>query len=151
MAEVKSTQTTATAAGYKNLPATGGVGTVRPFYAKFHNGAATVAINDTVYFGDLPKGARIRKDWRLNCGAGTATSTMHIGLRKKDGTVIDADGLGVSVDIAAAGYKVVDGGALIAAGEEYITTEAVEVYGTVNVAVLAASQKITLEGTYVQD
>jgi hypothetical protein len=152
MAEVKSTQTTNIAAGYKNLPATGGVGTVRPFYAKFHNGASTVAVSDTIYLGDLPKGARICKDWRLNCSAGTATSTLHVGLRSKaTGTVIDADGLAVSVDIAAAGYKVVDGGALLAAGEEYVTTEAVEVYGTINVAVLAASQKITLEGSFVQD
>ena len=55
------------------------------------------------------------------------------------------------MDVAAAGYKDANTGALIAAGEEYVTTEAVEVYATINVAVLAASQKLTFEGSYVQD
>lgn len=151
MAEVKSTQTTTVGNGYKLLPHADG-GRKRSFYARYAAPASTQAIGDTIYLGDLPKGARIGKDWLVNCSAGTASCTLHIGLRKKsDGTVIDADGIAVSVDVAAAGYKDANTGALIAAGEEYVTTEAVEVYATINVAVLAASQKLTFEGSYVQD
>lgn len=151
MAEVKSTQMTSVAAGQKLLPSADG-GRKRLFYARYVQGASTQAINDTIYLGDLPKGARICKDWLVNCGTGTASSTLDIGLRKKsDGTVIDADGIAASVNTAAAGYKDANTGALIAAGEEYVTTEAVEVYGTVTGAVFAASQKLTVEGSYVQD
>lgn len=151
MAEVKSTQTTAIAAGYKVLPSADG-GRKRMFYARYAAPASTQAISDTIYLGDLPKGARIGKDWVLNCSAGTATSTLHIGLRTKStGTVIAASGIAASVDVAAAGYKDANTGTLIAAGEEYVTLAEVEVYATINVAVLAASQKITVEGTYVQD
>lgn len=151
MAEVKSTQTTAVAAGQKLLPNSDG-GRERLFYARYVQGASTQAISDTIYLGDLPKGARIMKDWVLNCSAGTASSTLHIGLRSKaTGTVINASGIASSVDIAAAGYKSANTGALLAAGEEYVTTEALEVYATINVAVLAANQKITIEGSYVQD
>lgn len=151
MAEVKSTQMTSVAAGQKLLPNADG-GRIRLFYARYVQGASTQAINDTIYLGDLPKGARILKDWLVNCGTGTASSTLDIGLRKKsDGTVIDADGIAASVNTAAAGYKDANTGALIAAGEEYVTTEAVEVYGTFTGAVFAASQKLTVEGSYVQD
>lgn len=151
MAEVKSTQTTAIMAGYKVLPSADG-GRKRMFYARYVQGAGTQAINDTIYLGDLPKGARIGKDWLVNCSAGTLASELHIGLRSKaNGTVIDAGGIAVSVNTAAAGYKDANTGALIAAGEEYVTTEAVEVYATVIAAVFAANQKLTVEGTYVQD
>ena len=151
MAEVLSTQMTTVAAGQKLLPNSDG-GRERLFYARYVQGASTQAINDTIYLGDLPKGARICKDWLLNCGAGTASGTLHIGLRKKsDRTVVAASGIAASVDIAAAGYKSANTGTLLAAGEEYVTTEALEVYATINVAVLAANQKITIEGSYVQD
>jgi hypothetical protein len=151
MAEVKSTQTTAVAAGYKLLPSADG-GHKRLFYARYVQGAGTQAINDTIYLGDLPKGARICKDWLVNCAAGTASSTMDIGLRvKSTGTVIDADGIAAAVNTAAAGYKDANTGALIAAGAEYVTTAEVEVYATVTGAVFAAAQALTVEGSYVQD
>lgn len=151
MAEVKSTQMTSVAAGSKLLPSSDG-GRQRLFFARYVQGAGTQPISDTIYLGDLPKGARILKDWLVNLSTGTATCTLHIGLRSKaTGTVIDADGIAVSLEAATAGYKSANTGALLAAGEEYITTEAVEVYATINVAVLAAAQKITIEGSYVQD
>jgi hypothetical protein len=151
MAEVKSTQTTAVAAGSKLLPASDG-GRKRLFFAEYVQGVATQAISDTIYLGDLPKGARICKDWLLNCSAGTAASTLHIGIRgRATGTAIAASGIAASTDIAAAGYKDANTGSLLAAGLQYTTLEAVEVYATINVAVLAANQKITIEGSYVQD
>jgi hypothetical protein len=151
MAEVKSTEMTSVAAGAKLLPYQDG-GRVRAFYAGYTNGASTLATNDTIYLGDLPKGARIRKDWLVNCGTGTASSTMDIGVRSKaTRTAIDADGIGAAINTAAAGYKDANNGALIAAGAEYVTTEAVEVYATVTGAVLAANQVLTVDGSYVQD
>lgn len=152
MAEVKSTETTAVAAGTKLLPYQDG-GRLRTFYAGYTNGASTLATNDTIYLGDLPKGARICKDWLVNCAAGTASSTLDIGIRSKaTGTAIDADGIAASVNTAAAGYKDANTGALLAAGvAAYVTTEVVEVYATVTGAVFAANQAITIEGSYVQD
>lgn len=155
MAEVRSTQMTSVTAGAKLLPSADG-GRKRLFFARYVQGGSTQAINDTIYLGDLPKGARICKDWLVNCSAGTASSTMDIGLRTKGvggqaGTVIDADGIAAAVNTAAAGYKDANTGALIAAGEEYVTTDVVEVYATITGAVFAANQKLTVEGSYVQD
>jgi len=151
MAEVKSTQTTSVAAGTKLLPHES-AGLRKSFYARFVNGASTLAVGDTIYLGDLPKGVRISKDWLANCGTGTASSTLDIGLRTKStGTVIDADGIAASVNTAAAGYKDANTGALIAAGAEYVTADVAEVYATVTGAVFAASQALTVEGTYVSN
>lgn len=151
MAEVKSTQTTAVAAGQKLLPSADG-GRMRLFFAEYVQGAGTQPIGDTIYLGDLPKGARICKDWLVNLSAGTASCTLHIGIRSKaTGAVIDVDGIAASVEAATAGYKDANTGSLLAGGLQYTTTEAVEVYATINGAALAAAQKITIEGSYVQD
>lgn len=151
MPEVRSTQTAAIAAGSKVLPNADG-GRKRLFFAEYVQGASTQAISDTIYLGDLPKGARICKDWLLNCSAGTASSTMDVGIRSKaTGAVISATGIAAAVNTNAAGYKDANTGALLAAGLQYVTTEAVEVYATITAAVLAANQKLTIEGSYVQD
>jgi hypothetical protein len=151
MAEVKSTQTTAIAAGYKVLPSADG-GRKRAFYAEYVNGASTLAIADTIYLGDLPKGARILHDWVVNCSAGTASCTLDIGFRKKsDGTVIDVDGIAALIAVSSAGNIAAVNGSSITGGLSYVTTEVVEVYATVRAAVLAASQKLIFEGSYVQD
>ena len=151
MAEVKSTQMTSVAAGSKLLPSSDG-GRKRLFFAEYVQGAGTQPISDTIYLGDLPKGARICKDWLVNLTTGTANCTLHIGFRSKaTGTVIDADGIAASLEAATAGYKDANTGSSLAGGLQYVTTEVVEVYATINVAVLAAAQKITVEGSYVQD
>lgn len=151
MAEVKSTQTTAIAAGYKVLPSADG-GRKRVFYAEYVNGASTLAIADTIYLGDLPKGARILHDWVVNCSAGTASCTLDIGFRKKsDGTVIDVDGIAALIAVSSAGNIAAVNGSSITGGLSYVTTEVVEVYATVRAAVLAANQKLIFEGSYVQD
>lgn len=151
MAEVKSTQTTAIAAGYKVLPSADG-GRKRVFYAEYFNGASTLAIADTIYLGDLPKGARILHDWVVNCSGGTASCTLDIGFRKKsDGTVIDVDGIAALIAVSSAGNIAAVNGSSITGGLSYVTTEVVEVYATVRAAVLAANQKLIFEGSYVQD
>ena len=65
--------------------------------------------------------------------------------------MIDADGIAAAVNTAAAGYKDANTGSSLAAGLNYVTTEVVEVYATVTGAVFAENQKLTVEGSYVQD
>lgn len=151
MAEVKSTQTTALAAGSKLLPSAEG-GTKRIFFAEYLQGASTQAISDTIYLGDLPKGARICKDWVISFSAGTASCTLDVGFRSKaTGTVIDVDGIAALVPVTTAGQSALNNGSALTGGLSYVTTEAVEVYATIRAAVLAANQKLIVEGTYVQD
>jgi hypothetical protein len=151
MAEVKSTQTTAIAAGYKVLPSADG-GRQRNFFAEYLAPASTQAVSDTIYLGDLPKGARINHDWLVNCSTGTASCTLDIGFRSKaTGTVIDVDGIAALISVATAGSVLANNGSSLTGGLSYVTTEAVEVYATIRAAVLAASQKLIVEGSYVQD
>jgi hypothetical protein len=151
MAEVNSTQTTLIAAGRKNLPSAEG-GRERLFFAEYINGASTLAISDTIYLGDLPKGARICHDWIVNFSTGTASCTIDVGFRSKaTGTVIDVDGIAALVAVTTAGQSALANGSSLTTGLTYVTTEAVEVYATVRAAVLAANQKLIFEGSYVQD
>ena len=151
MAEVKSTQTTAVAAGSKLLPSVDG-GRRRLFFAEYLAPASTQAVSDTIYLGDLPKGARINHDWICNFSTGTASCTLDVGFRSKaTGTVIDVDGIAALAAVTTAGQVNLITGSSLAAGLSYVTTEVVEVYATIRAAVLAASQKLIFEGSYVQD
>lgn len=151
MAEVKSTQMTSVAAGSKLLPSADG-GRQRLFYAEYLAPASTQAISDTIYLGDLPKGARIGHDWICNFSTGTASCTLDVGYRSKaTGTVIDVDGIAALAAVTTAGQVALNTGSGLVEGLSYVTTEAVEVYATIRAAVLAASQKLIFEGSYVQD
>jgi hypothetical protein len=151
MAEVNSTQGAKILAAQKLLPHES-FGRVRILAAKMPAVHAGAAINDTIFLGRIPVNSRILAEGIVGCAAGTATSVLDIGLRKtKDGTVIDADGIAVGIDIAAAGTKSAINGALITNGAEYVTTEEVDVYATVRVAALAANQALKVELSYVAD
>ena len=151
MAEVKSTQMTSVAAGYKLLPSADG-GRERLFFSEYLAPASTQAVSDTIYLGDVPKGARICHDWVVNFSTGTASCTIDVGFRSKaTGTVIDVDGIAAAVAVTTAGQSALVNGSSLAAGLTYTTTEVVEVYATIRTAVLAASQKLIVEGSYVQD
>jgi len=151
MAEVNTSQGANLVARKKVLPHES-QGRVRILASKMpavHPGAA---INDTIFLGRLPIGSRILSDGIVSCAAGTATSTLDIGVRKtRDGAVINASGIAAGVDIAAAGTKAATNGALITNGAEYVTTEEVDVYATVKVAALAANQALKVELQYVTD
>jgi hypothetical protein len=96
---------------------------------------AAWAQNDTFLIGVLPKGSRILRSGKLMHGAFGATVTAHVGVRAAGGgTVIDADGIAVSLDVAAAGIKDLNNGALMAAVDGYVVTADVDVYATLNVA-----------------
>lgn len=151
MAEVKSTQMTSVAAGQKLLPGVDG-GRKRQFFAEYLAPASTQAVSDTIYLGDLPKGARINHDWLCNFSTGTASCTLDVGFRSKaTGTVIDVDGIAALAAVTTAGQVALNTGSSLAPGLTYVTTEVVEVYATIRAAVLAASQKLIFEGSYVQD
>ncbi|MEX3527154.1 MAG: hypothetical protein VB143_07585 [Burkholderia sp.] len=112
------------------------------------------AINDTIYFGRLPAGARILGT-RVNNAAGTASGTMNIGLRKtKDKSVLSATALASAVAIAtAASADVSATGAYTNAGQSYVTADQVDVYGTITGAVTPSSpgQLITIQIDYAID
>jgi len=151
MAEVNTTQGAKLVAGSKLLP-NESHGRVRVLYAKMPATFAQMAINDTIFLGRIPAGARILTSGLVSCAAGTTSSTIDIGLRKtSDGTVIDADGIAASVNTAAAGQKDANTGALIASGAEYVTATECDVYATVTGAVLAANQALKVEIPYVCD
>lgn len=110
-----------------------------------------LAINDTLASGQfIPKGSRILSVWKGN-GTGTASSTADIGLRKRDGSVVDADGLSASADLATATTIDVNvsTGALLAAGKDYVTADDVEVYLTATGAVLKADQDVRITVFYI--
>lgn len=111
-------------------------------------------IGDTVYLGRIPQGARITGCW-LNTAAGTASSTLALGLRKaSDKTVIDATGLATATSIAGAQKTdTIATGTLTKNGLSYVTPYEVDVYGTLAGAVTPASpgQAISVTVDYVID
>jgi hypothetical protein len=156
MPEFNSTQMAAVAANGKILGAEQG-GNLRRFFSRIVVPAGG-AINDTIYFGRLPRGARIvRNSTVVSCTAGTASSVLDIGLRltAPPNTVLDADGIAVGIDIAAAGQKLPTGAAigayLVNGIDDNVPTAEVDVYGTVRVALPASGQQIVVEFFYTTD
>lgn len=149
MAEVNSAQAVEIAAGRKLKHCD--KGEVRRIVITTPATFAELAINDTMASGQyIPKGSRILAVWKGH-GTGTASSTFDLGLRKRDGTVIDADGLvAVSALTTATTVDVSCGtGALVAAGVDYVTTDDAEIYLTAKGAVLAANQDVRITVEYI--
>lgn len=149
MAEVKSAQAALVAAGSKIKHCDHG--DVRRLVFTTPATFAELAIADTLASGlYIPKGSRILAVWKGH-GTGTASSTFDLGLRKRDGTVIDADGLvALSALTTATTIDVSCGtGALVAAGVDYVTADDAEVYLTAQGAVLAANQDVRITVEYI--
>ncbi len=97
--------------------------------------AAAWAQNDTFSTGiRIPAGSRILRTGKVYHGAFGTSVTMDVGVRawSADGTgaVIDADGLAAALNVAAAGNKLIEGGALLNQANGYLVTSDVEVYAT---------------------
>ncbi|HWU35461.1 MAG TPA: hypothetical protein VN023_09535 [Methylovorus sp.] len=123
---------------------------VKSFFAQTPAAYAAQAVGQTVDFGVIPAGSRILPTGKLSAAAGAASSTLDIGLKNaSDGTVIDADGLAVGVNLTAAGVKDVNGGALVGAGVGYVTPVDVIVYGTFAGATNTANQQFCLNLEYI--
>lgn len=152
MAEVNSVQAQKVADRKKLLPAESH-GRQRVLVATLAATHAAYAINDTVLLGVVPVNSRFLTGAVVSIGgAGTASSTVDIGIRNATTkVVIDADGIAVGADISAAAKVAADTGALVAAAADYLTPADVEVYATVKGAVLAANQQIRFEIPYVTD
>lgn len=114
---------------------------------------AQFAIADTVFLGRVPANTRFLTGGAMSVGgAGTASSTIDIGIRKTaTQEVIDADGITTAASIASAGKVALDTGALITGATDYLTPVECDVYATVGGAVLAANQLIRIEIPYVTD
>lgn len=108
------------------------------------------AQNDTIAFGIfIPKGARILRTSRLTCGAFGASVTLDVGIRKLDGTVIDADGLSPNVNVATAANKDLNNGAIFSTPAGPIMTDDVEVYGTIEGGTPTANTACEVEVYYM--
>lgn len=149
MAEVNSYQAAEVAAGRKLKHCD--KGEVRRLVMTTPATFAELAIDDTMASGQfIPKGSRILAVWKGH-GTGTASSTADIGLRKRDGTVIDADGLSALTTLTTATTidLSVGTGALLAAGKDYVLADDAEVYLTAKGAVLAANQDVRITVEYI--
>lgn len=149
MTEVVSKQAAKVAAGTKLSPADAGKKQVVVITSP---DTVTWADNDTFAAGTtLPVGTRILCDsFASHADMGTSI-VLHVGLRKaSDGTVIDADGIAASVDVASAAARTaINNGALVAAGVEYVTTVPSVIYATLAGGTPTANAQIRLEVSVV--
>jgi hypothetical protein len=129
MPEFNSRQITALAAVPKVKAAPSDHGRVQVLIAATP-AAAAWAQNDTFVIGTLPKGSRITRDSNVWHGAFGSSVTMDVGIRGVDGTVVDADGLAAALNVAAAGTKQVNGGALLNQVNGYVCPQDVVIYAT---------------------
>ena len=150
MAEINSRQAAANALGNKLKNSENG----RRRAAVVQTPAvfAALNINDTIAGGQfIPAGSRI-VGCKIGNGAGTAASTLAVGLRKRsDGTVISATAIVVARAITAASAIVTEvaDGTYVVAGVEQVLADDAEVYLTALGAVLAANQVIRIEIEYI--
>lgn len=149
MAEINSKEAALVAAGSKVNNASHG--RKRTLVVNFPETYTALAVNDTVASKQfIPVGSRII-GCRVGNGTGAASSTMDVGVRQRDGTVVDADGIATVVAITTATTVPVEvgDGALIAAGIDSVTTVDLEVYCTMKGATNTANQDIRVEVDYI--
>lgn len=151
MAEINSRQAAKVAANTKNLNAD--AGRRRTVVIETLAAFSQLAINDTIAGGVvIPAGARILGA-KVSNAAGTASSTIDIGLRKNsDKSVLSATAIATGIAISSATTNPTDAsnGAYLAAGvaAQVLTADA-EPYITAKGAVLAANQALRVEIDYV--
>lgn len=112
---------------------------------------AGAAIADTIGFGIvLKKGTRLLCPVTLSNSAGTASSTLAIGLRDPVTKVaIDATAILAATAINAAQTIQANTGTKVTAGQRYVLPQDAEIYGTVAGAAVPANQAIRVEVPYV--
>ena len=112
---------------------------------------AGAQIADTIGFGIiLKKGDRLLCPPTLSNGAGTASSTLAIGLRDPVTKVaIDATAILAATAINAAQTIQANTGTKLTAGQRYVLPQDAEIYGTVAGAAIPANQAIRVEVPYI--
>lgn len=113
---------------------------------------AGAAIADTINFGVvLKKGARLLCPVTVSNGAGTASSTLAIGVRDPVTKVaIDATAILAATSIASAQTIQANTGTKLTNGQRYVLLQDAEVYGTVAGAAIPANQAIRIEVPFLQ-
>lgn len=107
---------------------------------------AAWAQNDTVASPVLlPVGTRFTCNSYASHAAMGTSVTLDVGIRDKNGTAIDADGIAAAVAVASAGRTAINNGALVKDGAEYVTTEPCYLYATLGGAAPTANAQIRLE------
>ncbi len=98
----------------------------------------------------LPKGTRLVLPVTVSSAAGTASSTLSVGLRDATtGTVVDATAIVNAVSIAAAATAQVNTGTKLINGQDYLLPQDCELYLTFGGAAGAANQQIRVEVDFV--
>lgn len=148
MAEILNRSATEFAAGRKVLSDTVGAPTAVTVEMP---AAWTAASGDTVATGLIvPKGCRVRSPVTVSNATGTASQTLHVGLRNNlTKAVVDATGIVNAAAITTAGTAVVLTGTKTTLGQRYVTVEDCEVYMTLNAATPTANQAIRVTFEYV--
>jgi hypothetical protein len=145
MAEIVSKQAAKVAAGTKLTGADVGKPTVVVITSP---DTAAWAQNDTIASPVIiPKGSRILPyGYASHADMGTSI-TLDVGLRLvSTGVAVDADGIAAAVDVAtAAARSVLNNGALVAAGVEYVTTADTYLYATLAGGTPTANAQIRIE------
>lgn len=112
---------------------------------------AGAAIADTIGFGHiLKRGTRLLCPVTLSNGAGTAASTLAVGLRNPVTKVaIDATAILAATAITAAATAQINTGTKLTNGQRYVLDQDAEIYGTVAGAAIPANQAIRVEVPYI--
>lgn len=112
---------------------------------------AGAQIADTIGFGViLKKGTRLLSAVTLSNGAGTASSTLAVGLRNPVTKVaIDATAILAATSIASAQTIQANTGTKITAGQRYVLDQDAEIFGTVAGAAIPANQVIRVEVPHI--
>lgn len=150
MAEVLGRLPTEVAAGRKVLYDTQGEKSLAVCEMPLVHAGAAIA--DTITFGIvLKKGARLLCPVTLSNGAGTAASTLAVGLRNPVTKVaIDATAILAATAINAAQTVQANTGTKLTNGQRYVLDQDAEIYGTVAGAAVPANQAIRVEVPYLQ-
>jgi len=149
MAEISGRAATEIAAGRKVLPDTQGESARAVCEMPLVHAGAAIA--DTIGFGViLKKGTRLLCPVTLSNGAGTAASTLAVGLRHPVTKVaIDATAILAATAINAAQTVQANTGTKVTAGQRYVLDQDAEIYGTVAGAAVPANQAIRVEVPYI--
>lgn len=145
MTEIVSRQAANIAAGTKNTPA--GVGSKKRTFILTSPATAAWAQNDTIASGrPIPIGTRFLCDSFASHTAFGTSVTMTVGLRNfKTKEVISATAICTATDISAAGRTILNTGAYVAAGVEYVTDVVTELYAVIGGANPTDDAQLRLE------
>lgn len=144
MAELNSRQAATVISGKKVTPASIGKNRVMVLTSP---ATATYASGDTVVSGiALPIGTRFLADSFVSNAAMGGGVTLSVGIRNfKTKAVIDATAIANAVSVATAGRTLLNNGTKVLDGQEYVTTEVVEVYATLAGGTPTANAQFRIE------